>query len=289
MRTKNIFNSAIFILILFFLSNCKENTSEPEPIANISKPTVITSDITAITQVSATSGGNITSDGGAAVTERGVCWSILPMPTITDFKMSNGKGEGSFSVDIKNLNLGTKYYIRAFATNSKGTSYGEEKSFTTDATLAFGVPYAGGIIYYLDSTGKHGLVCADTVLGEATWGCNNKALTGALGTTIGTGAQNTLDILSGCSDFMNAADRCSKLKHNGYTDWFLPSRDELIPIHFNLKVKGLGNIVTGHYWTSTQTKLDKATYAETIRVGDDGGQQNGGKNNFTKVIAVRAF
>jgi hypothetical protein len=290
MKSIKITLSALtFYVMILLLNNCKESSTDPVPTATVSLPTVTTSDISAITQVTASGGGEVKSDGGATVTARGLCWSTNPVPTISDSKKLNGTGKGVFSISISGLSLGTKYYVRAFATNSKGTAYGEEKSFTTDATLALGLPYAGGTIYYLDSTNKHGFVFADTILGEARWGCNNKALVGARATEMGKGAQNTLDIMKECNEFYSAADIVSRLVFGGYSDWFLPSRDELIPIHFNIVKKGIGKLPIGHYWTSTQMKQSEATFAETIRVGDDGGQQNGGKLNNTKVVAVRAF
>lgn len=94
-------------------------------------PTVVTSMVTDITETSAICGGNVESDGGAEVTERGVCWSISSNPTIDDNKMSNGGGIGDFTSQLNNLESQTTYYVRAYATNEAGTSYGEEKSFTT--------------------------------------------------------------------------------------------------------------------------------------------------------------
>ncbi|MBQ2906436.1 MAG: carboxypeptidase regulatory-like domain-containing protein [Bacteroidales bacterium] len=100
-------------------------------LQNIELPTVTTADVTDITQTTAVSGGNVTDDGGAAVTARGVCWSKDPNPTIDNSFISNGNGTGSFTIEISGLTSATTYYIRAYATNSEGTSYGEQKSFTT--------------------------------------------------------------------------------------------------------------------------------------------------------------
>ena len=100
-------------------------------LQNIELPTVTTADVTDITQNTAVSGGNVTDDGGAAVTARGVCWSKDPNPTIDNSFISNGNGTGSFTIEISGLTSATTYYIRAYATNSEGTSYGEQKSFTT--------------------------------------------------------------------------------------------------------------------------------------------------------------
>ena len=100
-------------------------------LQNIELPTVTTSDVTDITQNTAVSGGNVTDDGGATVTARGVCWSKDPNPTIDNSFISNGNGTGSFTIEISGLTSATTYYVRAYATNSEGTSYGEQKTFTT--------------------------------------------------------------------------------------------------------------------------------------------------------------
>ena len=94
-------------------------------------PTVTTNIVTNITTNSASCGGNVTFDGNATVTARGICWSTTPNPTINDNKINNGSGIGSFTSYMSGLKDGTTYYVRAYATNEKGTSYGEEKSFTT--------------------------------------------------------------------------------------------------------------------------------------------------------------
>ncbi len=100
-------------------------------MVNESMPVVTTNEVTNITQTTATSGGNVTSDGNAAVTARGVCWSTSQNPTIDDNKTVDGNGTGNFTSNITGLTANTTYYVRAYATNENGTSYGEEKSFTT--------------------------------------------------------------------------------------------------------------------------------------------------------------
>ena len=97
----------------------------------ITLPVLMTSAITNITQISATGGGNITSDGGSTVTARGICWGTSQNPTITNNKTNNGFGIGSFTSNLTGLIANTTYYIRAYATNSVGTVYGNEVSFTT--------------------------------------------------------------------------------------------------------------------------------------------------------------
>ena len=94
-------------------------------------PVVSTREVDLIVTTTARSGGTVTSDGGETVTERGVCWSRDPHPTIADSHTVDGHGEGSFTSSLTGLQRGKKYYLRAYATNSAGTAYGQEVEFTT--------------------------------------------------------------------------------------------------------------------------------------------------------------
>jgi uncharacterized protein (TIGR02145 family) len=90
-----------------------------------------TTEATSITPSSATAGGNVTDAGGGTVSARGVCWSTAQNPTIADSKTTNGTGTGSFTSTLTGLANGTIYYYRAYATNSSGTTYGQEYHFIT--------------------------------------------------------------------------------------------------------------------------------------------------------------
>ncbi|WP_304142564.1 FISUMP domain-containing protein [Mesoflavibacter zeaxanthinifaciens] len=95
-------------------------------------PEITTNEITDITSSTATSGGNILSNGGGEITERGVVWSTEQNPTINlDTKTVDGSGIGDYTSNMSNLLPATSYYVRAYATNSAGTSYGNEMSFST--------------------------------------------------------------------------------------------------------------------------------------------------------------
>ena len=98
----------------------------------IELPEVKTAEVEDITESEAVSGGEVVSDGGAEVTARGICWSTSQTPTIEDNKTTDGSGVGSFTSNLSNLEPQTTYYVRAYATNEKGTAYGEEVSFTTE-------------------------------------------------------------------------------------------------------------------------------------------------------------
>tara|TARA_Y100000589_G_scaffold285621_1_gene285256 strand:+ start:22752 stop:24725 length:1974 start_codon:yes stop_codon:yes gene_type:complete len=97
--------------------------------------TLTTTTISSITETSAVSGGNITNNGGATVTSRGVCWGTSPNPTPADNSSVNGNGTGNFVSNLSGLKGGTTYYVRAYAINSAGTSYGDEVSFTTTSPV----------------------------------------------------------------------------------------------------------------------------------------------------------
>jgi hypothetical protein len=102
----------------------------------LNKPTVSTSPITLIHGKCATSGGDVTSDGGASIISRGLCWSTTPNPSIANNVVASGTGLGTFSQIMGGLSYSTTYYIRAYATNSVGVAYGNELLFsTTTSTL----------------------------------------------------------------------------------------------------------------------------------------------------------
>ena len=92
---------------------------------------VNTTIVTAITQTSATSGGDVFSDGGSAVTARGICWATTSYPVISGNHTSDGSGTGVFTSSITGLSSITLYHVRAYATNSSGTYYGDDLTFTT--------------------------------------------------------------------------------------------------------------------------------------------------------------
>lgn len=94
-------------------------------------PVVSTTVVSNVTEFTATSGGDISDEGSSTVLIRGICWSIDTTPTISDKKTNDGTGAGVFSSNLSGLSSGTTYYVRAYATNSIGTSYGSAVSVTT--------------------------------------------------------------------------------------------------------------------------------------------------------------
>lgn len=131
---KKLFLYLIPILVL--IASCSKDDDAPTPVPQLPQG-VSTTAISQITGNSAVSGGSITTDGGASITTRGVVWSTTTTPTITlTTKTSDGTGAGQFSSTLDGLVPGTLYYVRAYATNSVGTTYGDEKTLTTTAPPA---------------------------------------------------------------------------------------------------------------------------------------------------------
>jgi hypothetical protein len=336
----------ISVLFIAILSGCSKEETKTATL-----PVITTNSVTEITSTTAVSGGYISSDGGSAITARGICWSLIQNPTLADDQGNDGSvGTGAYTCNIFGLTGNTTYYIRAFANNSAGTSYGDVKTFTTSALSEFALTQAasgvtsvmatlnatvnanyittdvyfeygltigygsvimalqspvtgnqntsvsasltsltalttyhyrvktvnssgtafgndmiftanyitgetalGGIIFYVDSTMEHGLVCALVNQGIAAWGCFDTTIPGADGTAIGTGYQNTMAIMNTCPEDGIAARLCGDLVLNGYSDWFLPSVDELV-----LMYPYVDDPSGGYYWSSSEKSATQA-------------------------------
>lgn len=129
-------------------------------------PSVTTEEITNIISSTATSGGNVTSDGGAMVTARGVCWSTSVYPNIDDSITFDGTGTGEFTSNLTGLATGTSYHVRAYATNSEATSYGADIAFSTISNAIDEITKPGLIIYPNPNEGICKVVMSNEYIGE---------------------------------------------------------------------------------------------------------------------------
>jgi uncharacterized protein len=175
---------------------------------------------------------------------------------------------------------------------------GEMTVWLSTAGLAVGdTGPAGGFVFYENpnyaADGWRYLEAApfDQSAG-AKWGCFRRAIDGARGTAVGTGRQNTRDMLAACGERGTAADLCATLVVNGVGGWFLPSRDELALMYRNLKAAGVGDFRDGgasdnvSYWASSQLTADMAAH---IDFADLGRQHFDDKDFPRRVRAIRAF
>jgi uncharacterized protein (TIGR02145 family) len=139
-----------------------------------SLPTISTESITNITDVSATSGGNITSNGGATITARGVVWSTTPNPTIETNEgfTEDGTGTGSFTSELTGLTAENTYYVKAYASNEVGTAYGQEESFsTTTEMIVWSCDFQGAEVWTMGSDeGTKTWNVTDTLNIPSEWG-----------------------------------------------------------------------------------------------------------------------
>ena len=155
--------------------------------------------------------------------------------------------------------------------------------------LTIGDTYQGGIIFYLDGNGA-GLIAAPsdqaTVNDFPDWGCIGSPILGADGLAVGTGAQNTIDIENGCTTSGTAADICSNLILGGFSDWFLPSIEELELMYLNIcSGSNIGNFVSTKYWSSSEKDDNYAWNWEF----SSGYQDYNSKTSNKYVRAIRAF
>ena len=146
-------------------------------------------------------------------------------------------------------------------------------------------PAGGKVFYVTDATGLHGLEAAPVDQSSgAVWGCYATSIAGADGTAVGTGAANTADIVAGCAEANTAAKIADAYALNGYTDWYLPSKDELDLLYQQNTV--VGGFAGDFYWSSSESN---SYYAWNQNFSNGNQYYSGYKGNALPVRAVRAF
>lgn len=215
-------------------------------VPNTQLPTLSTSPISVITNNAATSGGNVTSSGASAVSARGICWATSPHPTIANNITTNGSGTGNFASSLSGLSPSTTYYVRAYASNTQGTNYGNEIIFTTQ-------PNSGTV------TDIDGNIYTTAIIGTQVWLVQNLKTTryrnGDPIPHITDNAQwnsSTTGAYSNYNNDQTTASTYGRL-YNYYSisdtrnlapvGWHIPTKDEISTLHNFLG--GLGDTTVG--------------------------------------------
>jgi len=263
-----------FIFLCFVLSSCTK-----EVICTITSPTdnaVFSEDqsITVIIEAQPAKG----SISNVQLFVDGSPFHFLVSPPYT------------FTIPQGHLSVG-KHTLKATAQDEKGNAGNSTKSITVkEKEIKIGDLYQGGIVAYIDNTGKHGLIAApyDQNTGIA-WSKYDVMgyFTGATGTYIGSGKYNTKDIVDYLGAGQYAAIVCDALVLNGYDDWFLPSKDELNELFKNRNlIGGFANAYYSYYWTSTAGNYGTQAWCQDF---SSGSQHQRSIQLISRVRAVRYF
>ncbi len=275
--------------LMVYCTNCGETGGEPQfyngsswvnmigGAGLLAKPIVTTNtELLFSSATSAVTGGNVTSDGGSPITARGICWSTNQNPTINNSIIPADGSTGSFSSSITGLAIGVTYYVRAYATNALGTTYGTQQSFFTpiNYTLTIGSNFQGGIVFYLDGSGQHGLIAAATDQTKSYQpdpsGYGWKPSANGTASAYSTNVDGVV-----------------------YGNWYLPSLDELNLMYRNIgaaaasPLTNIGGFKSERYYSSNTYKPGGETYGYTTNFAN--GTNALAIYELLNVRAIRAF
>jgi len=197
---------------------------------------------------------------------------------------------------MKNIFTSLICVLLLFLSCSKEES--NNNNSVNNSDLAIGDFYEGGIVFYLDLSANHGLICDVKNLQDTYWGCRGTNISGADATEIGYGFQNTNHIIAACSSSngtSNAAELCYNSNAQGYTDWYLPSYDELKKMYSNKyqieSANGVSPFGMGEFWSSSEQGPGEIGMYSAYSVNFDNGDDSvyNEKDETQKVRAIRSF
>ena len=281
-KSTKLFYLTLILSSVLILSTCKKPAKEMS---------VFTGAVTNISIDSATASGQIL-DLGVGASQYGHSYSKLPNPTTNDSKTELGIPSSTlkFTSQLLNLEPATKYYVRAYISDGNLTVYGNETNFTTLA-LKVGDSYQAGIIAYIFQPGDagyfagqvHGLIAAPMDQSQGIQWYNGIYAGLGTATELATGKTNTDSIIVKQGAGSYATKKCRDLTLGGYTDWYLPSKDELSQLYNNRT--SIGGFSPADYWTSSEGSI----YSAWIQNFGTGSQTGSDKSTLNYVRAIRSF
>lgn len=193
MKTSILLANFLFVFTFLLLFSCKKEKQ--------TTPSLTTTEVTEISYTTATSGGNLINDGGTSILSRGICWSISSDPNVDDNKTAESGELGAFTSKLTQLTPNTLYYVRAYATNSIGTGYGDQVSFTTSQIAIPALTTAEITSVTNSSAVSGGTISADnggTVSAKGVcWSTSENPTISESKTSDGSGIDNFTSTLSG--------------------------------------------------------------------------------------------
>ena len=286
--------SAIVLIMLVF--SCKKENTEPQdpPVDQDYNFTLVAPSTNSITVGAGEEIDFQISFNPAAVNAEGA-WIATYLDNVQIGMYTATTMESPYNTAIPSQAITTQYHTVEFFLLASGETDTAKAlasiKVEVERVLQIGDGYAGGFIFFLDNNGG-GMVCAweDQNNGNGMqWAGQQGVATGATGTDVGTGQANTTTIVNLLgTDVDYAARLCDELDFEGYTDWFLPSKDELNLIYINLHSVStpIGNFQNDFYWSSTE---DDAGDAWLQDFGSDGDQNYDAKDAEHRIRAIRIF
>ena len=211
---------------------------------------------------------------------------ITTTPNLYSQSVEKGVLLPSMTVKQRNAILKPEEGAVIYNKDSKKPQYynGSAWKFFDQGYHYIGEEFEGGIIFFIDPSGDHGLICATTDQSASEWG-TFEIQVGASGKAVGTGKNNTEKITNASTNLDIAAHICKNLISNGFKDWYLPSYEELNLMHKNLGLKNLGDFANEDYWTSSETDFNNAWLINLAT----GYPTEGSVKLTARVRAIRSF
>ena len=208
------------------------------------------------------------------------------------FSLKSGQSHITSNQCMTKIEALAKYNLDASAMNSYASNQLVPRSAWVNGAFYIGQPYQGGKIAYLDGTGIHGFIVTNSYGTNVKWNSTNSGTTGANGIVIGTGQANTNSIIALYGIEFNAAKYCDDLVTGGYSDWYLPSNNELLKIIDNYVALGGTSFLpnNNNFWSSTETPGEPDRARAFKLDGTTGpGSMNWLKETQFYATAIRSF